>query len=162
MKSIVVGQKYKRGGCKVKGEIVCAGYIKNKSNVFGASWLRLVPSQGVLGHNRSADHSSTTASATVMRDASTLSEHGCAANFAHGSSGDGRRTSVQLLALPVTAGNVEHNSSVSGGTSGSSDTDTDRAGTNIVAGACTAITGVGSTVIVATSCVAASSCARGA
>lgn len=162
VKSIVVGQKYRRGGGKDKGEIDCAVYIKNKSNLFGASWLRLVPSQGVLGHDRSADHSSTTASATVVRDASTLSEHGCTANFTHGSSGDGRGTSVQLLALPVTAGNVEHNSGVSGGTSSSSDTDADRAGANIVAGACTAITGVGSAVIVATSRVSASSCARGA
>lgn len=69
---------------------------------------------------------------------------------------------MQLLALPVTAGNVEHDSGISGGTGGSSDTNADRAGADIVAGACTAITGVGSTVIVATSRITVSSCARGA
>lgn len=69
---------------------------------------------------------------------------------------------MQLLALPVTAGNVEHDSSISSGTGGSSDTNTDRAGADIAAGTCTAITRVGSAVIVATSRVTVSSCTRGA
>lgn len=69
---------------------------------------------------------------------------------------------MQLLALPVAAGNVEHNSGVGGGTSGSSDTDADRAGADIVAGTCTTITGIVSGVIVATSRASVSSCTSGA
>lgn len=121
------------------------------------SFEHLVPAQGVLSHDRSADHLARTASALAARHTGTSSEDGTGAGALAHLLGSGAGALVQLLSLAVTTGNPEHTGTVGSGTGNDTNTNADgaRLGLGGVGRAVSVAAALGATTVAARSATAA-------